>query len=352
MAGYTSGRSGGWKSSPGIRPERRQGLTKAFVLVDGGDGYLAAQEVRSLRRQWQQALPEAETIDLDAGESGTSDFDEAVSPSLLSPSSIVVVEHLEDADPKLVEAMTRFVERAAKAEKEGREPDNVVIARRSAGQKGLGAARAVKKAGASSSTVPVLQREDARRAFARSEFARREKEIEPRGLDILVSVLGSRTAELAAMCGQLCDDAQGGTITAQEVESEMSGLPEVSSFAISDEAFSGNLAGAVERTRQTLSSGVEPIAIIAALASGLRQLALVAAINAGTVSQEEAGIRSWWILRTRKSQLRGWTSAGMARCFEALAHADEEAKTNDGDPVYALEKAVELIARKGSVPAV
>lgn len=37
----------------------------------------------------------------------------------------------------------------------------------------------------------------------------------------------------------------------------------------------------------------------------------------------------------------------MSACIQMLAWADEQSKTNGSDPVYALERSIELIDRKG-----
>ena len=62
-----------------------------FHLIYGGDPYLNEQTVRDLRHQSQRKHPDAETIELDATNADHYAFDEAVSPSLLSERSIVIV---------------------------------------------------------------------------------------------------------------------------------------------------------------------------------------------------------------------------------------------------------------------
>ena len=54
-----------------------------------------------------------------------------------------------------------------------------------------------------------------------------------------------------------------------------------------------------------------------------------------------------WVLKNAMRQLSGWTSAGLGQCIRMLAWADEQSKTNGGDPVYALERCIELISHKG-----
>ena len=67
--------------------------------------YLNEQTVRDLRHQAQRKHPDAETIELDATNADHYAFDEAVSPSLLSERSIVIVSNLQNADDKLGETM-------------------------------------------------------------------------------------------------------------------------------------------------------------------------------------------------------------------------------------------------------
>ena len=70
------------------------------------------------------------------------------------------------------------------------------------------------------------------------------------------------------------------------------------------------------------------------------------AVRAGTISTAEAKTNPW-VLKNATRQLSGWTSSGMSACIQMLAWADEQSKTNGSDPVYALERSIELISRKG-----
>ena len=82
--------------------------TTPFHLIYGGDPYLNEQTVRDLRHQAQRKHPDAETIELDATNADHYAFDEAVSPSLLSERSIVIVSNLQNADDKLGETMVAY----------------------------------------------------------------------------------------------------------------------------------------------------------------------------------------------------------------------------------------------------
>ena len=77
-----------------------------------------------------------------------------------------------------------------------------------------------------------------------------------------------------------------------------------------------------------------------------RAMSLRDAVKSGVISQAEAKTNPY-VLKIAMRQLSGWTSAGLGRCIQTLAWADEQSKTNGGDPVYALERAIILIGSKG-----
>jgi DNA polymerase-3 subunit delta len=325
-----------------------------LIIINGGDEFLNDRTAKSVTKEALAAVQGAEEMDLDAQSASASDFVEAVSPSLLSSSSVVRLDHLESASDDLIEALEHYAKDAHRELTHAASSSalsHVVIAQKTAGQKGSGIVTTLKRAGANVVTVPDLKKERDQRNFVMQEFRRRDRAIAPDAADLLIAVLGSHTGELVAMCDQLCDDSDENPLTRSTVSSEMSGRPEVSGFTVSDRAFEGNLPAAVQALRQALVSGVEPVMLVGALSSRLRQLALMGAVAARTITPDEVHIQPW-IARRLRYQLRGWTSDGMLRCFEALASADEQAKTTSGDPQFALEKAVELIASKGNMSAV
>lgn len=80
--------------------------TPRCVIIRGGDEYLNRLAARRHARQWLDAHPDSELIELEAKDSSRYDFEEATSPSLLSPSAAVIVNHAEDCDEPLAQAIT------------------------------------------------------------------------------------------------------------------------------------------------------------------------------------------------------------------------------------------------------
>ena len=313
-----------------------------FHLIYGGDPYLNEQAVRDLRHQAQRKHPDAETIELDATNADHYAFDEAVSPSLLSEQSIVIVSNLQNADDKLGETMVAYCKQAVNNPTEA----SIVICQHEGGIKGKRLIDHLTKAGAVKETVADLKKAEAKLNFTIQCFERRNRRIEPMAAQQLVAVLGDKTGELAAMAGQLCFDFDDNPITLERVNQYLTANPQVDGFRVADLALSGRAADAIIAMRASVEQGTAPIALIGALAMKLRTMAKASAVRSGTISEAEAKTNSW-VLKNATRQLPGWTSDGMSRCIQMLAWADEQSKTNGSDPVYALERSIELISSKG-----
>jgi DNA polymerase-3 subunit delta len=54
-----------------------------------------------------------------------------------------------------------------------------------------------------------------------------------------------------------------------------------------------------------------------------------------------------WQVERAQRDLRGWTDEGLARCIVMLAETDAAVKGAGRDPIFALERLVTLIARRG-----
>ncbi|NEG89804.1 DNA polymerase III subunit delta [Bifidobacterium aerophilum] len=313
-----------------------------FTIVFGGDPYLNGQTVRDLRDQARRKRPDAEEIELDATQTDRYEFDEAVSPSLLADVAIVTVTNLQNADDKLADAMVAYCRQACD------EPNtaSIVICQHEGGMKGKRVVDQLERAGARKESVADLKKADAKLNFTIGRFERHHRRVDPAAAQQLVAVLGDKTGELAAMCDQLCFDFDDDPIGIERVNQYLTGNPQVTGFEVADTAVAGRTAEAIVRMRSAVEQGTDPIALIGALAMKLRSMAKASAVRSGVISQAEAKMNPW-VLKNAQRQLSGWTSDGMSRCIRLLAWADEQSKTNGGDPVYALERCIIAISRKG-----
>ena len=318
------------------------------TLVVGGDAYLNNLNARTLREKIQKNAPDAEIIELDASSADKYAFDEAVGPSLFGDGTIVIIDDLQSADESLVEAIEKFCQQAQNNENNFDESSlSWVIARHEGGLKGKSIVTRLTKAGAQTITVPDLKKDDAKLNFVMSIFDRHNRSVEPQAAQRLVAVLGGKTGELAALCSQLCFDYDDNPITLNIVDQYLIADPQVTGFFVADKAVTGHLGSAVLSARTAVAQGVDPIALIGALASKVRLIALAMAVRNGTISSAEAKANPW-ALKMAMRQLAGWSSAGVSKSLQALAWADEQCKGGSSDANYALEKCIMIIASKGN----
>lgn len=318
------------------------------TLVVGGDDYLNNLNARTLREKIQKNAPDAEIIDLDASSADKYAFDEAVGPSLFGDGTIVIINDLQSADESLVEAIEKFCQQGQNNENNFDESSlSWVIARHEGGIKGKSIVTRLTKAGAQTITVPDLKKDDAKLNFVMGIFDRHNRSVEPQAAQRLVAVLGGKTGELAALCSQLCFDYDDNPITLNIVDRYLIADPQVTGFFVADKAVTGHLGSAVLSARTAVAQGVDPIALIGALASKVRLIALAMAVRNGTISSAEAKANPW-ALKMAMRQLAGWSSAGVSKSLQALAWADEQCKGGSSDANYALEKCIMIIASKGN----
>ncbi|MEE1295560.1 MAG: DNA polymerase III subunit delta [Bifidobacterium sp.] len=311
--------------------------TPHLTLVLGGDEYLNVQQARTAARQALEHRPDLEDVTLDASHATGHDLEQAVSPSLLGDGAVVTIDRLQDADDSMAHALLDYAAH----------PDaSIVIARHDGSPKGKGLVDRLRKAGAHTIEVPKLDKPQAQLNYTLQRFEGHGRRVEPQAAQRLADVLGGKPGELAAMVDQLCFDFPDGPIGMDQVDAYLVDDPQVTGFAVADTALAGQGARAVMMMRSAVAQGMEPIALIGALAMKCRQLAKVAALRAGDLDASTVHMPSWMVRNTQR-QLSGWTSAGLARCIRRLAWADEQCKTNGADPDYALEQCIELLARKG-----
>ena len=203
-------------------------------IVYGGDSYLNDQRVRDLTHQALNAYPDADVVELDATDADRYAFDEAVSPSLLADRAIVVVRNLQNADEKLGDVIAAYC-----GQSNNDANASPVICQHEGGTKGKRIHDLIIKAGAREEKVPDLKKADAKINFVMQQFERRHRRVDPMAAQQLVAVLGERTGELAAMCGQLCFDFDDDPIGIERVNQYLTADPQVSGFAVADRALEG-----------------------------------------------------------------------------------------------------------------
>jgi DNA polymerase III subunit delta len=330
-------------------------------LVTGAEELLAERAVQSVVAAARAVDEGTQVVEVEAAGYTCGDLALHTSPSLFGERKVLVLRGLEDAPDDLISDARGLV--AAP------EPDVVVVLRHRSGQRGKGLLDAARKAGAAVHECAPITSDADKAAFVVGEFRAAGRRISPDAVGALVEALGQDLRELASACSQLMSDTlppEGRPRDAPEVDVRVvdryyGGRVEATGFKVADAVLAGQTDEALGLLRHALSSGLDPVPLVAVLALGLRSLAKVSA--AGSMRSAEAardlGMAPWQVDKARR-QLRGWSEAGLARALEAVAAADLAVKgglpskaRRAGDPVFAVEHAVLEIgaARRGAASA-
>ncbi|MBV0895074.1 DNA polymerase III subunit delta [Microbacterium sp. NC79] len=311
-----------------------------IVLVSGPEEVCAERAIAGVRAYLRAEDPSLEVSDVRADDYEAGTLFGLTSPSLFGEPRLVRVSGVEKCtDTFLTEALA-YVEHP----KEGA---TVILRHTSAsvrGKKLLDAIRAGTGRGIEIA-CPAITRDDDRVDFARGEFSAADKRINPNALRVLVAAFSSDVTELAAACQQLIADVPG-EITEEIVEKYYGGRVEVTAFAVADFAIAGNLPQALATLRHALSSGVDPVPMVAAFAMKIRGIARVANSNEGDQALAARWNMKDWQVRRARTEARGWSNLSLGLAIQAAARADAEVKGASRDPIFALERLVTVIATR------
>lgn len=310
------------------------------VLVSGGETVLAERAIRMLRDILRAEDPSLEVSDIDAGAYAPGELLTLASPSLFAEPRLIRVTGVEKATDAFLEETLAYLASPA--------DETYLVLRHSGGVRGKKLLDAV-RAGTGGGIEVVcaeLKRDADKQDFVAAEFRAAKRRITPGAIRALVSAFSDDLAELAAACQQLLADAED-DITEQVVDRYYAGRVETTAFSVADSAIAGRYGESLGLLRHALASGADPVPIVAAFASKIRTMAKLAGArgSSGELAQR-FGLAPWQVDRARRD-LQGWTDEGLGRVIRALAEADAQVKGGGRDPVYALEKMVEIVSDRG-----
>lgn len=272
--------------------------------------------------------------DIDGGE-----LHELIGPSLFGDARLIVIRSAQDVRAAALEVLRPYIATPTEG--------TTLVLQHAGGAKGKALLDAARKAKGLEIGCAKLTRPEERLDFVRNEIRRAGGTIHADALAALVDAVGSDLRELAAVSAQLVSDS-GGQVTTELVRSYHRGRAEVTGFAVSDHAVSGNAAAALETLRFALSVGVPQVVIADAMADGIRTVARVAAAGRGGGVDQYAlasrlGMPPWKVKRAL-GQARGWSAPGLQRALSVVAGLNADVKGAAADPDYALERAIRALA--------
>ena len=308
--------------------------------MSGTETVLADRAIRLLRDMLRVEDPSLEVSDLDAAAYAPGELITLASPSLFAEPRLIRVEGVEKTGDAFLEEALAYLATPA--------DDTYVVLRHAGGVRGKKLLDAIRGGlgGGIEVVCAELKRDADKLDFVTAEFQAARRRITGGAQRALVSAFSDDLAELAAACQQLLSDSDS-EITEATVEKYYGGRVETTAFAVADAAIAGRHGEALGLLRHALASGADPVPVVAAFASKVRTMAKVAGTRGGSGQlAQQLGLAPWQVDRARRD-LQGWTDEGLGRAIETLADADAQVKGAGRDPVYALERMVEVIAARG-----
>ena len=317
--------------------EWRKAAPHPIVFVSGGEEYLAGRAIRSIREQLRAQDQSLEIHEIDAADYSTGTLLNITSPSLFAEPRLVIIRGLEKCSDDLITDGINYVSAPT-------DDTTLILRHNGSSVRGKKLVEAIRE---SQFAVEIacadIKKDSDRQAFVQGEFAHAQRKITPGAVRALLDAFADDTAELAAAINQLLLDSAE-TISEELVDRYYGGRVETNAFKVADAALAGRAGEAMALLRHALATGADPVPLVAAISMKIRQMAKI--YGNRSASAATLGMAPWQLDRARKD-LTGWSDDGLAAAIQAMATADAAAKGAERDPVYSLEKLVNLISHKG-----
>ena len=335
--------AGASKSAPAIpQLEWRQVRPAPVILVSGTEDFLADRAIRRLRDTLKAEDPSLEISDIEADGYAPGELLTLASPSLFDDPRLIRVEKVEKCTDAFITETLEYLASPADG--------TYLVLRHAGGVRGKKLLDAIRGGlgGGVEVVCAELKKDTEKYDFAAAEFADRNRKVTATALRALTSAFSDDLAELASACQQLLEDASD-EITEVTVEKYYSGRVETNAFKVADAAIAGRHGEALILLRHALASGADPVPMVAAFAAKLRTMAKLSGTRGSSMQlAQQFGLAPWQVDRAKRD-LQGWNDAGLGRSIELLAETDAQVKGGGRDPVFALERMVGVISRRGSL---
>ena len=245
------------------------------VLVTGPERFLAERAIRSLRDELKAEDPSLEVSDINAADYAPGELLTLASPSLFGEPRLIRVDAVEKCNDSFLADMLDYLPATAEG--------TVVVLRHSGGVRGKKLLDAIRSGSGDGIEVVCaeLKKDAEKYDFAQAEFRAAGKKVSAGALRAITSAFSDDLAELAGACQQLISDTAA-EITESTVDKYYGGRVETNSFQVADAAIAGRHGEALVTLRHALSSGADPVPMVAAFASKLRTMAKLSGARGGS----------------------------------------------------------------------
>lgn len=311
-----------------------------IVLISGPEAFLADRAGQAIRTQVREAHVDVEIHDVDASSYTAGELFTIASPSLFAEPRLIRIVAVESCSDAFLEDAKRYMQDPA--------DDTTLVLRHGGGQRGKALLDLVRGGSVDAIEIPCaeLKKDQDRVAFAQSEFRRLGAQVTPGAVRMLTAAYSGGIGELAGAIGQLVSDV-GTHISEHEVTRATEGRVETNGFKVADAATAGRAADALVLLRQALSTGTDPIPMLAAVNMKVRGMARVygARGSSGQLAKD-LGMAPWQVDRALKDA-RAWAETDLARAVDMGAETEWLLKGGSRDPEYAIERYVLFVAGRG-----
>lgn len=316
---------------PGVSVSWSQIENAPLILISGPESYLASRSLALLKSKLRAEHSDFEISELSDGEYSPGMLISIVAPSLFASPRLVI---FHSASEGLLEDLSQYLEMQVE--------DCTVIVRlpNAVGHNGK-----VKSALASKSLNVIcdeLKKDSDRTAFVQGEFKSRGLSVEPQAIRLLLAAFANDLGELGAACSQLAASGVK-SVTADLVERTFQGRVETNAFKIADAALSGDASEAIRLYRHGFATGIDNVALTAALAMRVRTLAKL--FNNANSQAAAIGMAPWQLDKARR-ELRQFDEQSLIELVELVAQTDADVKGASRDPEYSVERLILKMARK------
>jgi DNA polymerase III subunit delta len=306
-------------------------------LVLGDEELLVERAVADVLRLARQraGTDDVPVSRMRAGDVGTYELAELLSPSLFADERIVVLEAAGEAGKDAAAVIA-----AAAADIP---TGTVLVVVHSGGGRAKALANELQKLGAQVHPCARIIKLSERVDFIHKEFRALRIKVDEETVTALLDAVGSDVRELASACSQLVADTAG-AVDAAAVRRYHSGKAEVKGFDIADKAVAGDIEGATEALRWAMMRG-EPLVVLAdALAEAVHTIGRVGPLSGDPYRlAAQLGMPPWRVQKAQK-QARRWSRDTVATAMKVVAVLNANVKGAVADADYALESAVRQVA--------
>ncbi|MDR0950565.1 MAG: hypothetical protein LBM13_02870 [Candidatus Ancillula sp.] len=323
-----------------------------LTLIKGKDDFLRSRAKKEAIDAAKKDNPNIEVDYLDPENYTSGELESALSPSLLSDSSLVVIDIIDKISDDLIVDVVNY----ANDLKNNSNPEYVIILHPGIqrGKKMLDTIEKARKDNIAKKNVNIVDAKpltpEKKKAFVQAEFRRNGKQIANDAIETLIEATSnlkdSKMGELVSFVGQISSDLPEDRVTVnqKDIFSYFHATRQVDTFKdVINNAFAGKTDQAMLSWRM-VSNDVNGAGIIPQLIGGLAYKLRLIAKASSDRNPKELGLNPW-ALKDIKPLLGRFSTEKIRRCFEALADANIAAVggSSDGGRT-AFEKALLTIS--------